>query len=351
MNWLPAVIVLGSLLFLHELGHFLAARAAGVDVEEFSLGFGPRLIGIRRGGTLYALRLLPVLGYVRMAGMYPAEDDGTDAADVSRQANHGGRGFLSKGMGPRAAIIAAGPVMNFVISFVLLALVFGAVGLPSTPSLRIAQVEAGMPAASSGIAAGDRIVSVNGQSISTYVQLHQAITEDPPGQPLTLGVDRGGQTHTVTVTPQSGSNGPVIGVILVPMVTRLPWPQALWQGVVSTGQLLFQWVQGLWLLAHHSNQAQVLGPIGIGNVIDQASATGAGTLLLLAAWLSANLGLLNLLPLPALDGGRLTFILLEFIRGGRPIDPAKEGLVHFVGLAVMVALIIAISVHDIARLH
>lgn len=345
-GWVSVVVVLGGLLFLHELGHFLAARAAGVEVEEFSLGLGPKLVGIRRKGTLYAIRLLPIVGYVRMAGMYPMENDGTIAAEESRAANARGTGFNSKPLGPRMGIVAAGPVMNFFVAFLLLVTVFGIVGIPSTPTLRIASVEPGTPAAASGFRAHDVIVAVGGKAVSSYDVLHQDVVNNPAGQPMQITVDRSGRALTLTVTPKDS----LIGVILTPKVTRLSPLLAIWQGLVQTGSLLVQWILGIWALIHHSGTAEILGPVGIGTLIDQASTTGAATLLLLAAFISANLGLLNLLPIPALDGGRLGFMVIELLRGGKPVDPAKEGIVHFVGLAIMVAAIIAISVHDIVHL-
>ncbi len=354
MNWLPAVLVLGGLICLHELGHFFAARAAGVEVEEFSLGFGPRLLGVRRGRTLYALRLLPVLGYVRMAGMYPAEEDGTAEAERSRDANERGVGFLSKPLGSRVAVIAAGPLANFAVALALFAIVFGVVGLPTAPTMRLGVVEAGMPAAAAGLRRGDLILAVNGVPMRSWEQLHTAIVHDPSGadgvRPLVLTVGRGGHRYQIRVTPTHTPQGLLIGVIPELAAQRLPWAESLWQAVRQTGAVVTGWALALWSLIHGSGGATVMGPIGIGNAIDQASQTGLATLLLLAAVISANLGLLNLLPLPALDGGRLAFLGAEWVRGGRRVDPAKEGLVHMIGLVVMVALIIFISARDISHL-
>lgn len=354
MSWLPAVLVLGALICLHEMGHFFAARSAGIEVEEFSLGLGPRLIGIRRGNTLYALRLIPIIGYVRMAGMYPAEQDGTPDAERSRDANQRGVGFAAKGLAARVGVIAAGPLANFVVAFLLFVVVFGAVGLPVLPTMRLGTVQAGMPAARAGLLRGDTILAVNGKRMTTWNALHEAITHDHVGAngaaPLVLSVERAGLVHRVRVTPEETSQGLLIGVIPILKSQRLPWPAAIWQGLRQTGGVVVGWVLALWSLVRGSGQAEVMGPIGIGNAIDQASQTGVATLLLLAAVISANLGLLNLLPLPALDGGRLVFLGAEWVRGGRRVDPAKEGLVHMIGLAVMVALVIFISVHDLSQI-
>ncbi len=369
MGWLPAVLVLGGLIFLHELGHFVLARACGVEVEEFSLGIGPRIAGVRRGPTLYALRLLPILGYVRMAGMYPlpgpaqqegdAEGDEVPAeVDRSRDANARGVGFGSRPLWQRVAIIAAGPVANFVVAFVLFVAVLGGLGVPVAPTMQIRTVEAGMPAARAGLRPGDVVGAVDGAAVHSWTGLRQAIigaTQSHPGAPLTLTVRRDGQSRTISVVPANTSAGPVIGVIPVVRTARLPLWRAIWLSAEQTALAVYQSVAGLVGLAaaalrHQNSQVQLMGPIGIGDQIDQASQAGGVTLLLLAGALSANLGLLNLLPIPALDGGRLVFLALEWVRGGRAVDPAKEGMVHFIGLALLMALVLIVSIHDISQL-
>ncbi len=374
-GWLPAVLVLGGLIFLHELGHFVAASVCGVEVEEFSLGFGPRLAGIRRGATQYSLRLFPVLGYVRMAGMYPLSSDalapgeepephGRDGGDRgpladalrSEDANRRGVGFASRPLWQRVVIIAAGPFANFAIAFVLFAIVFGAVGLPVSPTLQIHDVQPGSPAAAAGLRPGDTVVSVDGRPVHSWQGLHNAIVADySPNEPLSILVRHGGQVETISVTPEKTSSGPLIGIVPVMATVRLPALSALGAGAEQTGLSVYQSLAGLVGLVasairHTPSQAQLMGPIGIGSQIDQASEAGPPVLLLLAGLLSANLGLLNLLPVPALDGGRLIFLGLEWVRGGRPVDPAKEGLVHFIGLAVLMAFIVLVSVHDIVQL-
>jgi regulator of sigma E protease len=376
-GWLPAVLVLGGLIFLHELGHFVAARACRVEVEEFSLGFGPKLAGVRRGATLYALRLIPVLGYVRMAGMYPIapetlrrdrEQDGEGEADPSRgalaealrsqDANARGVGFASKPLAQRVLIIAAGPITNFLVALVLYAAVFGAVGLPLSPTLQVRSVEPGSPAAQAGIRPGDTVEAVDGNPVQGWQDLHQAIVADSaaaPGGALAITLVRAGRRLTLAVTPQAGPNGPMIGVVPVMQSVRLSAPRAAAAGLAQTGASIYQSLAAVVSLIvnavlRHQSQAQLMGPIGIGSQIDLANQAGPAVLMLLAALLSANLGLLNLLPVPALDGGRLAFLGVEWLRGGRPVDPAKEGMVHFIGLAVLMAFILLVSMHDIANL-
>ena len=366
MSWLPAVLVLGGLILLHELGHFVIARACHVEVEEFSLGFGPKLAGFRRGDTLYALRLIPILGYVRMAGMYPGTPDdldpdtgGTAAAEARRSAaaNARGVGFGSRPLWQRVLIISAGPLANFIVAMVLFLAVFGGVGLPVGPTLQIHHVESGMPAAKAGIRSGDVVEAIDGQPVTSWNALHGAILHatGSADKPIEITVRRHGVTRTIQVTPAETSQGPIVGIVPVLQTRRLPVPLALWAGVEETGLSIYQSLAGLVgvihaALTHTHSQATLMGPIGIGSQIDQASQAGLSTLLILAAALSANLGLLNLLPIPALDGGRLVFLGLEWVRRGRAVDPAKEGMVHFVGLAVLMALVLVISLRDIHNL-
>lgn len=366
MSWLPAVLVLGALIFLHELGHFVIARACHVEVEEFSLGFGPKLAGIRRGDTLYALRLIPILGYVRMAGMYPgtaedldpaSEGPGAEEARRSAEANARGVGFGSRPLWQRVMIISAGPWANFVVAMLLFFLVFGGIGLPIGPTLQIHTVEAGMPAAKAGIRPGDVVEAVDGRPVASWNALHGAILQatGTSDKPIQITVSRHGVSRTITVTPAETSTGPLVGIVPVLQTRRIPVARAFWAGVEETGLSIYQSLAGLVgvihaALTHSHSQAQLEGPIGIASQIDQASQAGLSTLLIFAAALSANLGLLNLLPVPALDGGRLVFLGVEWVRRGRAVDPAKEGMVHFVGLAVLMALVLVISLRDIHNL-
>lgn len=366
MSWLPAILVLGALIFLHELGHFLLARACHVEVEEFALGFGPKLAGIRRGGTLYALRLIPVLGYVRMAGMYPGspedldpEVDGPAALEARRsaEANARGVGFGSRPLWQRVLIISAGPVANFVVAMVLFVLAFGVIGVPVAPTLQIRSVESQMPAGRAGIRPGDVVRAIDGRSVASWDSLHGAIVQATGSQdrPIQITVWRHGTLRTFSVRPQETSSGPVVGIVPVLRTQRIPPLRAFLAGIEETGLSVYQSLAGLIgvihaALTHTATQARLMGPIGIGSQIDQASQAGLATLLILAAALSANLGLLNLLPVPALDGGRLVFLAVEWVRRGRAVDPAKEGMVHFVGLAVLMALVLVISLHDIHNL-
>ncbi|HVB11073.1 MAG TPA: RIP metalloprotease RseP [Bacillota bacterium] len=349
MTLLVIVLVFGGLIFAHELGHFAVAKATGVQVDEFALGFGPRLVAFRWGETSYAIRLLPVGGFVRMAGMVPpAEDDESADARSARSALASGRAFNSKTLGQRAAIIAAGPAMSFLVGVVLFAIVFLFVGVPSNPTLTVADVQAGYPAAAAGMLPGDRIVAIDGHTLTGWDALKQTVAGSA-GKSLVITVDRDGKPVSLTVTPTETSSGGLIGVAPVMANMRMALPRAVGGGFTAVWGVIAGWFMALGSLVHGAGASNFIGPVGIGQVIGQAEQQGAGSLLLVAAVLTANLGLINLLPIPALDGSRLAFIGLEWLRG-RPIDPEKENFIHFVGFALLILLSVVVTYRDILRL-
>jgi regulator of sigma E protease len=349
MTLLVIVLVFGGLIFAHELGHFCVAKAAGVQVDEFALGFGPRLASFRHGETVYALRLFPVGGFVRMAGMVPPapEDDGAEARSA-REALASGRAFGSKSLGQRAAIIAAGPAMSFLVGVALFATVFLFVGVPTNPTLTVAGVQTGYPAAAAGVLPGDRIVAIDGHKLSGWDDLKRTVA-DNPGKPLVFTVDRGGRTENLAITPEATANGGLIGVSPVMANARMTLPRAVGGGLATVWGVIAGWFVAVGSIFRGAGASDFIGPVGIGQVIGQAEQQGAGSLLFVAGILTANLGLINLLPIPALDGSRLVFIGLEWLRG-RPIDPEKENFIHFVGFALLILLSVVVTYRDILRL-
>lgn len=337
---LATVLVFGVLILIHELGHFLAARRAGVRVHEFALGFGPRLLSTRRGNTMYSLRAVPLGGFVRMAGMHPVEDDWDDIPPRER--------FLDQSIGTRASIIAAGPAMNILLAVLLFALVFSAVGL-AEPTLRVARVSPGMPAQEAGLQPGDEITAVAGRPVNNWEQLARGI-QGRPGEPTELEIIRDGERLTLTVTPLEQAPGyGIIGIEPEIINKRTPPLQAVGEGILWTGRVIVSFFDGLARLFAGQGGADIIGPVGIGQHIGEATRMGLANVLLLAAVLNANLALINLLPIPALDGSRLVFLVWEWIRG-RPVDPDKEGFVHFVGFALLLVLAILITYRDILNL-
>jgi len=347
------VLLLGLIILFHELGHFIVAKRAGMPVREFSIGFGrPILLQVRRGETRYSLRPFPLGGFVSIAGMEPGDDDP--------------QGFDQHPLWRRIAVIFAGPLMNLVLAaliFIAMGLVFGKV---VGQTREIATVLPGKPAAQAGIKPGDTLVSVAGRK-GNVERLRKVIATHAK-QPLEVVVRRGDRTLHFRVTPigqeqetfepkqpggkpvyQKKTVG-VIGIVFANRTVPMGILESLYVGVADTVALTAGMVKVLVLTVTGQLPAQVGGPVRIAYEMSQASQLGWLSFLNLAAILSVNIGFLNLLPIPALDGSRIAFLLLEGIRR-RPIDRRKEALIHLVGLAVLMALVLFVTVHDVSYLR
>lgn len=334
------VVVLGGLIFVHELGHFVVAKLSGVHVYEFAIGFGPRLVGFRKRDTEYSLRAFPLGGFVRMAGMHPEEED---LQGIPRDQQ-----FLHRPLLARMAIIFAGPLANLLLAVALFALLFAVIGVAS-PTLNVASVEEGLPAAKAGIAPGDEIIAIDNIPVNTWDELVQKV-QSSPGQELLLTIRRGGQERPLSVIPiDSGEGRGLIGIRPQLVYTKYSFVQSIAMGLDWTGQVVGAFFTALGDLVRGQGAGEIIGPVGIGMEIGEATRSGLPNLVLLAGLLSINLGLINLLPIPALDGSRLMFLTLEALRG-RPMDPDKEGVIHLVGFALMLALLVIISVRDVIRI-
>lgn len=320
---------------VHELGHFLVAKAGGIRVEEFSLGMGPALVQHRRGDTLYSLRLLPIGGYNRMAGMEP----GDDLDDP--------RGFNRQSLGWRMGVISAGSLMNFALPVFLYFLVFLMVGVPVDEPV-VGRVMEGWPAEEVGIRSGDRILQIQEEKVSTWNQVVDIIHERP-GEPLRMVVERDGERLAFTLTPREDPQSSLGMVGIEQSLARYsPW-QSLLMGCKQTGQFLVLLVVGLWQILTGQMPADLVGPVGIVQLVGQAAQFGLASVLSFAAFISLNLGVINLLPIPALDGSRLVFLAVEGIRR-RPLDPEKENLVHLVGFVLLILFMIVITYRDVTNI-
>jgi regulator of sigma E protease len=350
--------MLSVLIVLHELGHFLLARRNGVRVNEFAVGFGPKLLGWTspRSGTLYSLRALPIGGYCAMEG----EDNRVSEAQQQREflsgAQAGETNFQAKSPWRRLAIILAGPIANFLLCYLILligALAFGVAGDKAQPV--VGEVLPGSPASIAGIRPGDRIVAINNVSVTSGKRLvdtiHAALHKR-----LDLVYERNGARYEVYVTPvrcpaQVGKNIGCIGFQPVPAYERVGFTTAVAQSGQEFVAIADQTLGGIVLLVTQFAKyaPEIAGPIGMGQVAATVQDWGWGPYFSLAATISFALGLFNLLPIPALDGGRAAFIIAELIRG-RPVDPEKEAMVHIAGFAALMALIMLVAFHDIARI-
>ncbi|MFN2529536.1 MAG: RIP metalloprotease [Candidatus Baltobacteraceae bacterium] len=358
---LTFLITLSVLVVLHELGHFLLARRNGVRVNEFAVGFGPKLWKWTspRSGTAYAINLLPIGGYCAMKG----EDGKTSEAEQKRDFEakagtlHDSDNFQAKTTLQRLAIIVAGPVANFILAFLILfaaAAIFG-VKSDSANQPVVGPLVAGMPAQKAGVQVGDKVLSVNGADVTNGTRLIDTI-HGSLGRHLRIALSHNGVPYTVDVMPAlcpapNPKNFGCIGFQPVPVIVHVGIGQAFTGSLADMRNMWDQTVGGLGLLISHPRQygGQVTGVVGMGRAAAAYQDFGPALYLQLAALISFTLGIFNLLPIPALDGGRAVFIIAEMLRG-KPVDPEKEALVHIAGFAVLMLLMIVVTYHDIANI-
>ncbi len=338
---LQFLAVLAVVVMVHEFGHFATAKAFGIKVNEFGFGFPPRVIKLfHKGDTDYTINLLPIGGFVRLEG----ENDPTHP-----------RSLASKGIGTRFIVLVAGVFMNVVLTIAL----FSGLFMFSTEELRVGQVAPGSPAEGAGVVAGDTILEVDGKSVTTFGQLSTKIN-DNLGTEIGWLIKRDGAKQLVHLMPREvhpegeGATGITISSVGVQrsLPTRTPW-ESVYLGLDHTWFILTS-IKDEVVTRIGDNQVPVdfVGPVGItqltGEVVDEG---GLISLVSLAALLSMFLAIFNILPIPALDGGRLMFVILEWVRRGKRISPQKEGLVHLVGFVVLIALILVPATYkDIVRL-
>ena len=336
-----ALIVFSIIILFHEFGHFLLAKKNGVGVTEFALGMGPILFSFKRGETVYALKALPLGGSCSMVG-----EDTDETGDNS---------FNSKGVWQRFSVIAAGPVFNFILAFVFAVILVSIVGF-DTPV--VYKVEEGGPAWEAGIRDGDVIQSVNGKKVHMYKEFRIEVLMNSGGAPMEMVLSRNGSTYGTTGTPELGSDGTYKIQIYGGQYERTGVLDTLKYSVFEVRYWITTTVRSLGMLITGQVSANDLsGPVGIVDMIDdtyqEARSYGWLDVLLnmmnICILLSANLGVVNLLPIPALDGGRLVFLIVEAVRGN-PVPPEKEGWVHTIGFALLMVLMVFILYNDIHKL-
>jgi regulator of sigma E protease len=325
-----AILALELMILVHELGHLIVAKRVGITVHTFAIGFGPRLWAVTRGETTYALNLLPIGGYVNMAG----EDLDARQPEVAP-----GRSFRTKSVGARLAVVCAGPVMNFLLAVLLLGIVAVAFGVPIGVSTRVGTLLPGYPAAKAGLRPGDVIIAIDGRPMRDGEEIVRTI-HSSNGRTLTLLIRRDGSQLEIHVPTQFDARPSVIREHLDPA-------RALGWGAVTTGRDIAAYLSAIGGLAMSGRLiGELSGPYTAVKVLGQAAQSGAETFLYITAFFSIIIGLFNLFPLPALDGGRAAFLIVEGLRK-RPVDPRREGYIHLVGLALLLCLIIALTVRDI----
>ncbi len=345
-----AVVAFGVLVFLHELGHFLVAKKAGVGVLTFSIGFGPKVWVRRRGETEYCVSAFPLGGYVKMVGENPGEPVAFAARNQS---------FAHRGLATRAAIVAAGPGANFLLAMAVFLCVFLFFGVPYRTA-EIGGVQPGSPAAGAGLQAGDRVVMVGDRPVRSWDELSRGV-QASQGRPLDLGVVRGDREFAVTLSPVRGQTR-----------NRLGEPEETWLvGIQGTGAMEMERGNPLtagWLAVTRTmdfslltvevlvkmvtgrvDSANLGGPLMIAQLAGQQARRGLADYLLLMALLSINLGVLNLLPIPVLDGGHLLFFLIEAVRG-KPVEARQRERAQQVGLVVLLFVMVYAFYNDLARI-
>lgn len=346
------IAILGLIVFVHELGHFLVAKRAGMRVDEFGFGFPPRIFGIKKGGTVYSINWIPLGGFVKIKG-----ENGDEAED--------GDSFGAKSLPRRIAVILAGVTMNVVLAIVLFTggYLFGVPqavdtvppgAIVSERTVRISGLLSGSPAEKAGIMPGDVVVSADGQAVSDSTSLRKAIQGSTGEMKITVMRDKAAKD--IAVAPETlkdtGTRG--IGVELIDVGTiRYPWYLAPIKGVETSIQALgaiFVSFYGLFvgLFSGAGLSPDVSGPVGIAVITNEAVKIGFRYLIEFTALLSLNLAVVNVIPFPALDGGRFLFLVIEAIRG-RAVSRRIEGWSHQIGFILLMLMILAVTYRDLVR--
>lgn len=410
---LAFIVVFGTIVFVHEFGHFLFAKRAGMLVREFAIGFGPKLVSFKKGETQYTIRMLPLGGYVRVAGEDPEIVDVKTGKEVALRLNRKGlvthilldphkgkpgdvrgrvmdldlqhrldivladeegyerryrvhreaemlydgesvqiapwdRQFGAKSVGARAMFVFAGPLFNVILAVILFSALTMAIGIPD--AVTVHDVQSGSPAAEAGLEAGDRFLEVNGAEVDSAQALINGVQERE-GDPVSVKVLRDGEVFETSITPlyDDETKRYLIGVTQTEEMKEANVVSAVKMSFVhiyNYTRLIFD--SFAMLVSGEVGFSDLAGPVGIADMTGQVARTGFLSLLNWTSFLSLYLGIFNLLPIPALDGSRLVFIALEAVRG-RPIDPQKESMVHLIGFALILMLMVAVTYNDILR--
>ena len=343
MYVLIGILLLGILIAVHEFGHFIAARASGIEVMEFAIGMGPKLIGwtSKKSGTKFSLRCIPLGGFCAFYG----EDD------IDGKAKDDPRAYNKQNVWKRIFTVAMGPVMNFVLAFAVAFAFFFCLGellpVPTVDSLM-----EGYPAAEAGLLPGDRIIAVNGQEVNSTEAVIASLLG---GREASVTIRREGDfaTTTLPIVPKWNEEDQryLIGIYFAQERQRLDFltsVRAAWDNCARAGTAVFDALKGIF--TDPEIRDSVSGPVGAVAVVSQAvQQNGIDAFLSLLMLISVNLGIMNLLPIPGLDGSRIVFHLIEAVRG-KPIKPEREALVHLIGMVFLFALMIFFTYKDIVRL-
>jgi len=338
--------ILAVIIIAHELGHFTTAKAFGVKVDEFGLGFPPRLLSIKRGETRYSLNAIPLGGFTKMAG----EEDPKVPRSLS-----------SKSIGVRLLVLSAGSLMNLLLPLFLFSIAYMVPHDLVTEPVVVEKVALNSPAAMAGIEAGDTILSLDNKPVHNISYLQRYIYLNL-GEETTLLIRRSDSTtEEIQVIPrwEPPQDQGAIGIQLDVEAARLnrtivsqhePFWRAIPMGVKECIETFVLFKNGIISMFIGAAPVELTGPVGIAQITGEVAKAGISPLLEFAAFLSINLGIINLFPLPALDGGRIVFVLLEWVRRGKRISPKREGMVHLIGFVLLIGAMLAITYRDIIRI-
>lgn len=345
---LAIIFVFGLMVIIHELGHFLVAKKTGVKVLEFAFGIGPKLVGVQGRETLYSIRILPLGGFVRFLSAEEIEEkDGMKSQELQDKS------FESKNLRQKASIIAAGPIMNFLLGAVLFIIVFTWFGIPTVSNENvIGGLTPDMPAVNAGLEIGDRILAVNGVSTPDWDAVTKQI-HSSPSQQILLQIQKA-ETREILdmkITPEFDPQHEIglIGITPPVFYKKVSVLESAQYGLKQTFEFTRLVLSYLIQMITGQMAVELGGPIAVAQVIGEGAKQGLSNLLSLTGILSIQFGILNLLPIPALDGGQLAVLTYEGIRR-KPVSPEKKGLIQLTGFALLIALMIAVTYKDILRI-
>ena len=337
---LATVFVFGLLVFVHELGHFITAKLTGMRVDEFAIGFGPRLVSFRYGETVYSIRIVPLGGFNDIAGMNTDDNDA------------GERGYCRKPILSRMIVILAGSAMNFILPVVLFFGIFFFAGVQTpNPAPILGTVLADAPAAEAGLMANDRILAIDGKPIETWQELVDGIRTNHGTVPMAVQVDRAGKELTVSVTPRydASHDRGYIGIVNAYESTYPGFFQSVSMAFERTAMIIAMMLDALYRIILELSGSELAGPIGVAQKSGEAAEMGIVPLLNFAALLSLNLAIINLLPVPALDGGHFLTLCVEAVRG-KPLSPKVMHYIQNAGVGLIVLLMLLAMKNDVMRI-
>jgi regulator of sigma E protease len=337
------IFVFSILIFFHEFGHFIAAKASGVRVYKFAFGFGPRILGFTKNQTEYAICLIPLGGYVKMAGEMGQESAKETSEEVPEEQR-----FNKKSLVIRALIVSLGPFMNILTAVVIFSLIFFTSGVPTVTNYVSTVIENG-PAEQAGIFSGDKIIAIDSIKMEDPKRIANIINESS-GEELQITLDRGGENIDVFVIPEYDDNYKkgLIGITFEISIEKINIFSAFSKGLITTINIIKLIFTNTIEMITGKVPVEIAGPLGIAQMTGEAAKLGFLSLLYFTAILSIFIGLFNLLPIPILDGGHLLILAIEKIRG-KPLEPEKINFMYLIGISLMIIIFIIATYKDILR--